>query len=77
MSCVLPLSSNPTKKICPRCGMGNDTDGDGNCAICARLTDDEVGRMLSAPYPFADREAARSSTSVTTFTSTRDKGRSI
>ena len=22
--------------ICPRCGMGKDTDGDGDCPVCAR-----------------------------------------
>jgi hypothetical protein len=24
---------------CPRCGMGRDTDGDGDCAVCARFVD--------------------------------------
>lgn len=32
------------KPRCPRCGVGYDTDGDGDCAFCARLIDCECGR---------------------------------
>lgn len=27
---------------CPRCGLGVDDNGDGDCAICARLSDRQV-----------------------------------
>lgn len=27
---------------CPRCGQGYDDDGDGDCAVCGDLTDDQV-----------------------------------
>ena len=27
---------------CPRCGKGQDTDGDGDCPVCAHLSDDEL-----------------------------------
>lgn len=31
---------------CPRCKIGIDTDGDGNCALCANLSDEEVARGI-------------------------------
>jgi hypothetical protein len=34
--------THPSTGTCPRCRLGNDTDGDGNCSICARQTDAEV-----------------------------------
>lgn len=27
---------------CPRCKRGKDTDGDGNCPMCAHLTDEQL-----------------------------------
>ena len=30
------------KKKCPRCGLGFDTDGDGNCVVCAHKSDMEL-----------------------------------
>ena len=27
---------------CPRCGVGHDTDGDGNCAFCHNIPDDRL-----------------------------------
>ena len=27
---------------CPRCGKGQDTDGDGDCPVCAHLSDVEL-----------------------------------
>jgi len=27
---------------CPRCAMGFDNDGDGNCGFCARLSDSQL-----------------------------------
>lgn len=27
---------------CPRCAMGYDNDGDGNCGFCARLSDSQL-----------------------------------
>lgn len=35
---------------CPRCGIGQDTDGDGNCAMCERESDENVARMKQT-YP--------------------------
>lgn len=31
--------------ICPRCKVGIDDDGDGNCAACARWSDEEAARV--------------------------------
>jgi len=33
--------SNPLGKapVCPRCGLGRDTDGDGDCQVCGRFDD--------------------------------------
>ena len=37
-----------TAPNCPRCGLGVDSDGDGNCGICAHWSDEEVMmRMLA------------------------------
>jgi hypothetical protein len=36
---VIPIHR---KEKCPRCGLGFDTNGDGDCVVCARLTDDQV-----------------------------------
>jgi hypothetical protein len=30
---------------CPRCSVGFDDDGDGNCAICARLSDEHAAKL--------------------------------
>ncbi len=30
---------------CPRCGAGVDDDGDGNCAVCARLSSADAQRL--------------------------------
>jgi hypothetical protein len=33
---------------CPRCGLGKDTDGDGDCPVCAHWEDGrEVGPALA------------------------------
>lgn len=31
---------------CPRCGLGIDDDGDGNCGICQGLSDAQVRGMI-------------------------------
>jgi hypothetical protein len=36
---VQPL---PPADLCPRCFKGHDTDGDGDCPVCAHLHDDEL-----------------------------------
>jgi hypothetical protein len=36
-----PTNQNPIGS-CPRCHMGDDTNGDGNCVVCARQTDAQV-----------------------------------
>lgn len=33
-------------KNCKRCRIGLDSDGDGNCPVCVRLTNSEVLRMM-------------------------------
>ncbi len=33
-------------KKCPRCGLGRDTNGDGDCAVCGHMTDTEVAQRL-------------------------------
>lgn len=33
---------------CPRCKIGIDDDGDGNCGVCAKYTDVEVIRKLAS-----------------------------
>ena len=33
---------------CPRCGMGIDHDGDGNCGVCARLSDEDLARIKAS-----------------------------
>lgn len=38
----------PTANKCPRCRCGIDNDGDGNCGVCARLTDVEVREVVTA-----------------------------
>lgn len=30
------------KLRCARCGVGNDTDDDGNCAFCAHLSEKDL-----------------------------------
>lgn len=30
---------------CPRCGVGKDSDGDGNCVVCCRYSDTEVQEL--------------------------------
>jgi len=45
---------------CPRCGMGFDTDGDGNCPACAKLTDEEAAifkKDIDQRVKFAVEEA--------------------
>ena len=32
-------------KWCTRCWTGKDTDGDGNCPYCARLTDEQAAEI--------------------------------
>ena len=34
-------------RTCPRCGWGEDTDGDGHCAVCARMTDEMIAARKS------------------------------
>ena len=40
-------------KPCPRCGIGVDDDGDGNCAACVRVSDADIRmmRMQELKYP--------------------------
>lgn len=40
--------SMPDLTPCPRCGQGYDTDGDGNCPMCAKLSDAQVRAVLDA-----------------------------
>lgn len=36
-------------QICPRCGLGKDTDGDGNCPVCAkRLRGMQPSKIIEA-----------------------------
>ena len=39
------------QESCPRCGVGIDSDHDGNCPICARLTDVEAARLHALRLP--------------------------
>lgn len=39
-------------ELCRRCKIGIDDDGDGNCAVCAHWTDEEVQRVNRARKPF-------------------------
>ena len=32
----------PSPPLCPRCGIGFDDDGDGNCSVCAKISDAEL-----------------------------------
>lgn len=34
---------------CPRCGLGIDDDEDGDCAVCARLSDRQVEHLKRMP----------------------------
>ncbi len=34
--------------LCGRCGLGVDSDGDGNCGRCAHLSDEELYLMADA-----------------------------
>lgn len=36
----------PPNGSCPRCGIGDDTNGDGNCHVCGRLTDEQLDRRF-------------------------------
>lgn len=29
-------------QTCPRCGLGKDTNGDGDCPVCARVPEDAL-----------------------------------
>lgn len=35
---IASMSGEPSQR-CPRCGIGVDNDGDGNCAVCAKIPD--------------------------------------
>lgn len=43
------LATNPAvaynPKPCPRCGVGIDDDGDGNCGRCAKLSDEQAANL--------------------------------
>lgn len=41
--------------LCPRCMTGVDADGDGHCASCHNLTDEQAEQMRA----FAERMATR------------------
>lgn len=41
------MSEQVRGRECPRCGIGRDTDGDGDCMFCARLTDDQVEHIYA------------------------------
>lgn len=45
------------KPICPRCGIGIDHDRDGNCAYCARLPDEVLGRIATSREGVAVKHA--------------------
>jgi hypothetical protein len=49
----LSIMRDPQK--CPRCGMGKDTDGDGDCAVCSRYVD-KKNDVLSAIFRMLDKE---------------------
>lgn len=52
----------------------------GHCAECCFAENTgmcDCGVGFNEPYEFPEKTAAKSSSSVTTFTSTKDKGRSI
>jgi len=40
---------------CPRCGVGRDTNGDGHCAVCVRMSDELAAQFrahaLQMPQP--------------------------
>jgi hypothetical protein len=35
----------PKATACPRCGLGKDTNGDGDCVVCHSLTIPEVAQL--------------------------------
>ena len=35
----------PPAGICPRCGKGRDTDGDGDCPFCCHMSDEDLKRL--------------------------------
>lgn len=37
---------------CPRCEIGEDSDGDGDCAVCARMSDEQVARAKASQPAF-------------------------
>jgi hypothetical protein len=37
-----PTPLIPTTALCNRCLTGNDTDGDGNCPVCAHWSDERA-----------------------------------
>jgi len=39
-------SDTPKPQRCPRCKIGIDTDGDGNCFVCGHLSDEEVAQGI-------------------------------
>lgn len=39
---------NPTRPPCPRCLLGIDSNGDGDCAVCHNKSDAEVAEMQAA-----------------------------
>jgi hypothetical protein len=43
---MTPSKADKLWLVCKRCRLGIDDDGDGNCAICARWSDEEVKRVI-------------------------------
>lgn len=39
-------------KLCTRCYAGMDTDGDGDCGVCAKLTDRQLAGIQDAAQKF-------------------------
>lgn len=37
--------------LCPRCHVGTDNNGDGNCAVCCKLTEEQIKQYLPPPAP--------------------------
>lgn len=47
------------KNLCQRCLTGVDNDHDGNCAFCAKLTDEEAAKMRVSVLTFTIAEIGR------------------